>query len=923
MNKHYLWFLPLGAAAAAAAFVLALPGFVASSSHRPRIEQLASSLTGRQVHIGGKLTLSLLPAPKLTAGQITITGPNNEVITARSLTLDISLPALLHGQLSAQTLTLESPTIALPWPLPGGPKTIAPPAWLAALHAQIHHGNISLGGAQFSNVDADLFTGENGAVTISGTGILQGYNLSLTAALGATALTGTAPLSITTSSGPVTLNFSGNLSGTSTLAGQLSLAAPLTSGSANLTTSGTTATATTIHLNIAKASLTGSATLDFTQPALSATLDAQNLDLTPLHTLATAWPRLPVALTLTAANLTYDGKTLPALQTNLTVSTAGLTVNSLQATLPGSTTVAASLQVTPPGALTGQASLNSPDLSSLLTAFGLTPPTAWTTAQLSTNLTGTIGHLALSNLTGSFGPSHFTGGLIITGAHTTGALAFDRLDLTPLLSWLGQRPGNFTADGQITAARASLGPVPLTHLLLDGELTSQLNIRHISANMLGGLASGSLTLDAASNVTAARGFLSLPSAAPLAALLPPRWQTFPAALAQPRLSLTFAARGPSNALAASAVATLGAFTITAAPVLNLAQSSATGAISLQHPSAIAALAIFGLSQGVTFPGPGSVSLRANFTASPTTYGLPDFVLSLGNLTATGRLLSTKGIISGQITADTLALPPVPANYALPWNSLAGAQGKITIAANRVLYGGIPILGATTASLTLAPSNSLTLALPQASLAGGTLTGTITAASSNNLPPALAAQFSASHIDPTQLNLPLAFPYTLSGIFDASGSLTATGYSPRIWAATLGGTTSLNASNGRLHGFSLQGLAQALQSPNRAHALRAALAGGSTSYTTLALSGSFGHGNCTLTTASLTGPAGTASATGSIDIYDNSLALRLSLHPYVAPPLTLNTAVLGNWSAPKQYPRLKPALDWAPPTPKPAPATPTP
>ncbi len=878
---------------------------------------------------------------------------------------------MLHGQLSTQTLTLESPTIAFPWPLPSGPKTIAPPAWLAALHAQIHHGDISLGGARFSNVDADLFTGENGAVTISGTGILQGYNLSLTAALGAAALTGTAPLSITTNSGAVTLNFSGNLSGTSALAGQLSLAAPLTSGSANLTTSGTAATATGIHLNIAKASLTGSATLDFTQPTLAATLDAQNLDLTPLQSLATSWPSLPVALTLSATNLTYGGHSLPALQTSLSLSPSGLNVHSLQATLPGSTTVAASLQVTPPGALTGQASLNSPDLSGLLTAFGLTPPTAWTTAQLSTNLSGTIGHLSLSNLTGSLGPSHVTGGLIITGPHTTGALAFDRLDLTPLLSWLGQRPGNFTADGQITATRASLGPVPLTHLLLDGELTTQLNIRRISANVLGGLASGSLTLDAASNVTAARGFLSLPSAAPLAALLPPRWQILPAALVQPRLSLTLAARGPSNALATSAVATLGAFTLTAAPVLNLAQSSATGTISLQHPSAIAALAIFGLSQGITFPGPGSVSsraeltaspttygppdfvlslsnpnaiaalnisnlsqggafpgpgslsLRANFTASPTTYGLPDFVLSLGNLTASGRVLSTKGIISGQIAADTLALPSIPANYTLPWNSLASAQGKITLAANRILYGGIPILGATTASLTFTPNNSLTLALPQASLAGGTLTGTVTAASSNNLPPALTAQFSASHIDPTQLNLPLAFPYTLSGNFDASGSLTATGYSPRIWAATLGGTTSLNASNGRLYGFSLQGVAEALQSPNRAHALRAALASGSTGYTALALSGSFDHGNCTLTTGSLAGPAGTASATGSVDIYDNSLALRVSLHPYVAPPLTLNTAMLGNWSAPKQYPRLKPAMDWSPPAPKPAAATPAP
>ncbi|GLR66450.1 hypothetical protein GCM10010909_11300 [Acidocella aquatica] len=921
MNKNRLWLIPLGLIAAAAAAVLALPGFVASSAHRARIEQLASSLTGRDVHITGKLTLSLLPAPELNAQQITITGPDNEVITAKALTLDISLPALLHGQLSAQTLTLESPTIAFPWPLPGGPKSIAPPGWLAALHAQIHHGNISLGGAQFANVDADLFTGANGAVTISGTGNLQGNNLSLTAALGATALTGAAPLSLTANSGPLALNFSGSLGGDSALTGQLSLAAPNTSGSASLTIAGSTATAGALHLTIAKASVTGSATLDFSQPALTATLDAQNLDLTPLRALLPGWPSLPIALDLTASNLTYNGQSLPALTTSLNLSAGGLNIQSLQATLPGTTTLATSLKISAAGALTGQASLNSPDLPGLLTAYGLTPPPAWTSAQLSTNLSGTISQLTLANLTGSLGPSHLTGGLIITGHHATGALSFDRLDLTPLLSWLGQRPGNFTADGQITAARASLGPVPLTHLLLDGALNNQLNIRRISANVLGGLAAGSVTLDAQSNVTAARGFLSLPSAAPLAALLPASWPHLPAALVQPRLSLTLAARGPASALAASALAVLGPFTLTATPVINLTQPSATGAISLQHPSAIAALNIFGLSQGLAYPGAGSISLRANFIASPTSFGLPNFVLSLGDLTANGQLVSNKGIISGQIDSSTLALPPIPAGYTLPWQALAAAQGKIGITASRVLYGGNPILGATSASLTFSPGSRLTLALPQASLAGGTLAGSITATAAGNQPPALTAQFTASHIDPTQLNLPLAFPYTLSGNFDASAALTATGYAPKTWAATLGGTASLNASNGQLQGFSLAALAQALHAPDRAKALRAALASGNTGFTTLALSGTFGHGNCTLNSASLTGPSGSASATGSIDIFDHSLALRLALLPSVTPPLTLNTALLGSWAKPNQYPRLKPALDWAPPAPEPAPAAP--
>lgn len=927
MSKKLLWLILLGfaaAAAIAAGAVLALPGFVASSAHRARIEALASSLTGRQVHIAGKLSLSLLPSPELNAGQITITGPDDEIITARALTLDISLPALLHGQLSAQTLTLESPAITFPWPLPGGPKSIAPPGWLAALHAQIHHGTISLGNVHFTNVDSDLFTGANGAVTISGTGNLQGSNLTLTAALGATALSGAAPLSLTASNGPLTLNFSGALGGDSSLAGQLSLAAPNTSGSANLTVTGAAATAASIQLNIAKASLTGTAALNFSAPGLTATLNARNLDLTPLRQLLPGWPSLPVAVDLTASNTSYNGQSLPALTASFSLSPNGLNLHSLQATLPGAATLSSSLQISAAGAITGQSSLNSPDLPSLLTAYGLTPPPGWTSAQLSASLSGTLGHLALNNLTGSLGPSHLTGDLIITGRHATGALNFDRLDLTPLLTWLGQRPGNFTADGQITAARATLGPVPLTHLLLDGALNNQLNIRRISANVLGGLAAGSVTLDSQSNVTAARGFLSLPSAAPLAALFPVSWLHLPAALVQPRLSVTLAARGPANALAASAVATLGAFTFTTTPVINLIQPSATGAISLQHPSAIAALGIFGLSQGLTYPGAGSISLRANFTASPTSFGLPNFILSFGDLTAEGQLMSNKGILSGQIAAGTLALPPIPANYTLPWAALAATQGKIGITAERVLYGGNPILGATAASLTLTPGQGLSLRLSQASLAGGTLAGNITA-SAGNQPPAITAQLTASHINPAQLNLPLAFPYTLSGIFDASAALTASGYTPRTWAATLGGAVSLNAGNGQLNGVSLNALAQALHAPNRAKALRAALAGGNTGFATLALSCTFSQGNCTLGEASLTGPSGNASATGSIDIFDKTLALRLALQPDLSPPLTLATTQLGNWATPKQYPSLKPALDWAPavPIPAPPPAPPNP
>ena len=95
-------------------------------------------------------------------------------------------------------------------------------------------------------------------------------------------------------------------------------------------------------------------------------------------------------------------------------------------------------------------------------------------------------------------------------------------------------------------------------------------------------------------------------------------------------------------------------------------------------------------------------------------------------------------------------------------------------------------------------------------------------------------------------------------------------------------------------------------------------GGSTGFATLALSCTFSHGNCTLGEASLNGPSGSASATGSIDIFDNTLALRIALRPSINPPLTLHTALLGGWADPRQYPQLRPALDYRLPTPKPTP-----
>ncbi len=885
-------------------------------------KSFASALTGRKVHIGGKLSLALLPRPEITATDVTISGPDEEVITARALVMDISPTALLRGQLAVQTLNIESPSVEFPWPLPAGPKSIAPPPWLAALHAHLSNGTVRFGGIVFNEVNADLFTGPGGAVSVSGNGALLGQGISLSLALGQIALDQSAPISIQAGILGNSLSFSGALSGESSLTGQLSakLVQGIT-GNATLSVDASGINASQITLQQGNASLSGSASSNFAAPGLNATLSGQNLSLDAMRAqaqpLALVWPALPpISLNLQASNVTLAGESFPALQTSLATGPDGLALNSLALALPGGGTLNATGNASPAGALAGQASLTVPDTAALAAAYHIASPASWPSARLAAQLGGTLVSPVLQNLSGTLGPDHVSGNLILSPGHAAGNLAFDHLSLAPLIAWAGQRQGDgFTFDGEITATHADAGPVKLQNLAADASLDGVLNIRRVSANLYGGLAAGSFTLAPSSQVTSAHGFLDIPSATPLAALLPAGWVP-PATLTARRMTVLIAAQGPADALATSAVATLGDFTLTAAPVIDLTHMSATGPLSLRHPDAIAAMQLLGLNQGLAFPGAGSISLRARFTASASQYGLNDFILTFGALAANGQIMVQNNTISGQIDADTLALPPLPVSLSLP--ASLPVQGKIGINASRVLYAGTPILGPSAASLTLGQNNAK-LALTQAAIGNGSLSGSLAAAFSPNAAPEFNLSLLAQNIDAPSLALPVSFPFSLpTGTVNATASLTASGYSPKNWLATLGGTATLTATHGRLGGISLGDFTAALGTPDAARKLRSALAYGSTPFTTLGLAGKLAQGNCTLTQATLAGPDGTinAAADSGIDIFDSALALRLTLHPAVQPPVAASVLMLGPWSAPKRTPQLKSALGWKP-TPPPA------
>ncbi len=918
MKTRLLWILPATLLAIVLGTLLALPGFVAAQDHRAAVERFAGVLTGRNVRIAGPVSLMLLPRPELQAAQITIEGPDHERISAATLKLDISLAGLLHGQLAAQTLDLDSPIIAFPWPLPGGPLAISPPGWLAALHAHLHHASISLGALLFTDVDADLFTSTGGGVSLSGTGMIDGTSLTLSVALGQSALDGTAPLAVEANAGAASLRFTGSLNGQGETDGQISGALP---GNilfnASLTANGNAVQLAKLAASRGAASLTGDATLDLHHPDLQAALIGQNLDIDALTGELGHWPPgLKLDLSLNASNVTVWGNAFPALMLDLYEDEGGVEVPSFTLSLPGGGALSGVAGINA-GALRGQLALSVPDLTALLAAKQLPPLPGWGAVHMTATLGGTPANQVLQNLAGTLGPDRLSGNLILMrGAgqnggpgFIAGALDFSHLPLSPLAAWLRLNPGKFPAlDVEISAARAEAGPMKLTHLALDAALDGGLNLRRASADLYGGLAAGSLALNRAGQVMAAHGFIDIPSATPLAALLPPGL-ALPPALAALKLSVVFAASGPANALAASAVARLGDFTITAAPVIDLNQQSASGALTMEHPQATQVARYFGLDQGLIFPGAGSASMRATFTASASTFGLNDFILSFGALSAQGRIMADHGVVSGMVDASTLALPPLPANFLFPDN--LPLQGNLALHADQVVYAGQPLVGPSAMALSWGGGGA-TVTLDQAMFGQGSLAGSLSMELSASKAPAFTGKLMAKNIDASAIALPLSFPYPImSGTLNATAGLNASGYGLKSLLATLGGTVDLSASKGVLRGFSLAGFAGSLGQANEVKALYHALISGSTSFDGLNLAASLAQGNCTLKSASLTGPAGHVSASGGIDLFDQAQALRLIISPAVKPPVQVTLVVLGSWAAPRHIAHMKQALMWKP------------
>jgi hypothetical protein len=320
----------------------------------------------------------------------------------------------------------------------------------------------------------------------------------------------------------------------------------------------------------------------------------------------------------------------------------------------------------------------------------------------------------------------------------------------------------------------------------------------------------------------------------------------------------------------------------AAGTTDAAFTRATGRIALRHPGAPRLLSAFGLPETTAWLGEGSLALVAEGTLAASTLTLASADLVAGRLRVRGSgeaaLADDGGRFRLALDAETLPLPGIAWGDATPWSlaPLAGWSGTVALRTASLPIGGGAGLGRVEAQLNVA-DGTVRIDNITAALRGGRLTG------SASLTP--QGSFAADWVlADAVLDSPLfGLPFDLAGgRIGMTASVTSTGLSPPALRANLSGQATIEASSGVLAGFDLAAAAEALTAPlPESEALarvRRALAGGATAFELLTLQLRADRGVIAMTEAALRAQAGSASASGEIDLRADALGLSLTVIP---------------------------------------------
>jgi uncharacterized protein involved in outer membrane biogenesis len=245
---------------------------------------------------------------------------------------------------------------------------------------------------------------------------------------------------------------------------------------------------------------------------------------------------------------------------------------------------------------------------------------------------------------------------------------------------------------------------------------------------------------------------------------------------------------------------------------------------------------------------------------------------------------------------------------LPIAWLRGWQAALQVEATEIQLGLEPLLHGASADVTLG-DGVLRILRGAARAEGGVVNGGATLDAMTD-PPGIAvrAQVAGLPLPEPLFGTPLDL---VGGRLDATGEMSAAGYSPAALLATLTGKAKARVRDGTASGFDLSAAAAALDQPdprNATEAARTALLGGRTAFDALDAPLEIERGVVS-TQAKMTTTAGEASLGGSLDLVGGSIDLRLALQPSAAGAPALTERLTGPPGAPARTPELAGLARW--------------
>ncbi len=917
--------------------VLASSRLLSGSYHRAAIERLASRVAGQPIIIKGPIKIALLPDPQLIAQRVTIGTPHHASVRAKSLKLDLAPGALLFGRLRATRLTLRHPVITMPWPLPGGAHALAPPPWLASLHATIDEGTITIGGLRVTHANLSIFTGgPNAVLAIGGTARLGATLVHLTldlsnAAAAHASLTAAISLIGADGSSSAAINFVGQFNDRSQLAGQLTgrstIPLPgwkphLTLLRANLRVTPPLISLTHLIIVHGPGQITGSASFTPQQTTLDLTL--QKLNLAPLWRFGIgARGATPINLALTMHQARLNFLALPDLTSQIRLTRHHADILALHAAIGGGMLELAGharLHGAALGRFTGPISLNIPHLAAAIAAWRQAEPdlpamiatAPWSQAPLSLSgqLIARAGNFRLAALKGVIGTgpdlSRFTGAISHRRTHTAIGLNFDQLalNLGDFHDVAPQGAASFSKHQinlRLTAATLHLtglrARITGQNLLIDAAIGSSLTLRAAGLTMAGTSVNAHGAFNLAQGVRHAQISMAGTNIATLIGAFDPafakQWPRGP--LTHQAFALAVRAAGPLIALDTHTRLDLGAgrtsLTLHADQRINNLAHSAQGSLTLQAPSAIAVLGGLGLKAGLDWPGAGSIGLRLADHVSRQRVTIDNAVLSFGASTLRARLalgLTPDLAIKGRIHADRLSLPAASVLLAGA-RIMLGDQATLHVTARAVAQANQRIASAFTGTLSTMPGATprLSLAIAAQPALGGHLTTQATVQVPPHQPPQLRGSLTlrgapiaalAKLAPQIGVRLPLS-----GGTANLVTALAATGANQTDWIRDATGSFAVTLHQTHLSGLDLAAAAAALRASRTplhrisrftaADRLRRALIFGATPVDTAQIAANLTAHHVTLDHAGFTGPTGIIGLHGVID----RATERLDLH----------------------------------------------